>query len=206
MVAASNGLLHGPLSAGTVHVCLDMQNLFGPAGPWATPWMERVLPVTVQLARHYEGRTLFTRFIPPVSADDEIGVWRRFYRRWEQITQPHLWPGALDLVDELLAVSEHAPIIDKTRFSAFSAPAFHEALMARRADTLILSGAETDMCVLATALGAIDAGFRVIIVEDAVCSSSDEGHDALMALYRHRFAEQVETIESDKLMGMSPPR
>lgn len=205
MVAASNGLLHGPLSAGTVHVCLDMQNLFGPTGPWATPWMERVLPVTVQLSRHYEGRTIFTRFIPPASADDEIGVWRRFYRRWEEVTRPHLQPKMLDVVDELLAVGKHVPVIDKGRFSAFSALAFHEALNARRADTLILSGAETDMCVLATAFGAIDAGFRVIIVEDAVCSSSDEGHDALMTLYRHRFAEQVETVGSDILLAMTPP-
>jgi PhnB protein len=39
--------------------------------------------------------------------------------------------------------------------------------MRRRSDTLILTGAETDVCVLSTALGAIDHGYRVIIVEDA---------------------------------------
>jgi nicotinamidase-related amidase len=47
----------------------------------------------------------------------------------------------------------------------------------RHTDMLILTGAETDVCVLSTALGAIDHGYRVIITEDGVCSSSDQGHD-----------------------------
>jgi nicotinamidase-related amidase len=34
--------------------------------------------------------------------------------------------------------------------------------------------------VLATVLDAIDIGYRVIVVRDAVCSSSDEGHEMLM--------------------------
>jgi hypothetical protein len=37
---------------------------------------------------------------------------------------------------------------------------------------------------------AVDRGFRVIVVEDGLCSSSDKGHDALMTLYRTRFPEQ----------------
>ena len=39
------------------------------------------------------------------------------------------------------------------------------------------SGSETDVCVLATVLDAVDIGYRVIVVRDAICSSSDEGHD-----------------------------
>ena len=34
-------------------------------------------------------------------------------------------------------------------------------------DTLVITGGETDVCVLATMLGAIDWGFRVILVMDA---------------------------------------
>ena len=40
--------------------------------------------------------------------------------------------------------------------------------------------AETDVCVLSTVLDAVNIGFRVVMVEDALCSSSDAGHDALM--------------------------
>jgi nicotinamidase-related amidase len=37
--------------------------------------------------------------------------------------------------------------------------------------------------VLATVLNAVDIGYRVIVVRDAVCNSSDEGRDMLMRLH-----------------------
>ena len=54
-------------------------------------------------------------------------------------------------------------------------------------DTIIITGGETDVCVLATMLGAVDWGFRVILVTDALCSSADETHDAMMNVYMNRF-------------------
>lgn len=48
------------------------------------------------------------------------------------------------------------------------------------------------MRVLATFLGAVDRGLRVVLVSNALCSSLDATHDALMALYLSRFNEQVE--------------
>jgi nicotinamidase-related amidase len=41
----------------------------------------------------------------------------------------------------------------------------------RASDTVITTGGETDVCVLATMLVDIDWGFRVILVTDA-CSSA----------------------------------
>jgi hypothetical protein len=43
-------------------------------------------------------------------------------------------------------------------------------------------GQWTDVCELVTVLGAVDLGYRVIVVKDAVCNSFDEGHDALMKM------------------------
>jgi len=67
---------------------------------------------------------------------------------------------------------------------------------------VVLSGAETDVCVLATVLSAVDFGFRVVIVEDALCSSLDVGHDALMTLYRNRFSEQIDLVTLDELNSL----
>jgi nicotinamidase-related amidase len=50
--------------------------------------------------------------------------------------------------------------------------------------------------VLATVLDAVDIGYRVIVIRDAVCSSSDEGHDLLMRLYHTRYLEQIETADA----------
>ena len=49
-------------------------------------------------------------------------------------------------------------------------------------------------------LGAIDWGFRVILVTDALCSSADETHDAMMNVYMNRFGEQVETVTTATLL------
>lgn len=39
-------------------------------------------------------------------------------------------------------------------------------------------------------------------VEDALCSSFDAGHDALMTLYCSRFAEPIELVNSEELMSL----
>jgi nicotinamidase-related amidase len=54
--------------------------------------------------------------------------------------------------------------------------------------------------VLSTLLGAIDWVFRVILVTDALCSSSDKTHDAMMNVYMNRFGEQVETVTTSALL------
>jgi nicotinamidase-related amidase len=53
--------------------------------------------------------------------------------------------------------------------------------------------------VLSTVLDAVNIGFRVVIVEDALCSSSDQGHDALMTMYRLRFGEQIDLVTAEAL-------
>jgi nicotinamidase-related amidase len=45
----------------------------------------------------------------------------------------------------------------KTRYSAFAEPRPIEQLHQRETDALIVSGSETDVCVLATVLDAVDA-------------------------------------------------
>ena len=64
-----------------------------------------------------------------------------------------------------------------------------------------MSGGETDVCVLATVLGAIDRGYRVVIAADAVCGSADATHDAVMTLYASRFSEQVEIAGTEDILS-----
>jgi nicotinamidase-related amidase len=69
----------------------------------------------------------------------------------------------------------------------------------KKVGTVVITGAETDVCVLSTVLDAVDLGLRVVIVEDALCSPFDAGHDAPMTLYRNRFAEQIELVRLEEL-------
>jgi nicotinamidase-related amidase len=95
-----------------------------------------------------------------------------------------------------------ATVIDKPAYSAFSKSVLAAFLREKNVDTLIITGSETDVCVLATVLDAVDMGFRVIVVEDALCSSFDQGHDALMTLYRNRFSEQIELMNQADILEL----
>ncbi|MCS3760224.1 cysteine hydrolase [Bradyrhizobium sp. CCBAU 53351] len=182
-----------------VHLCIDMQNIFAPGGLWATPWMERVLPTIASIVARYQARTVFTRFITPEDPADRRGQWQRYFHRWHQATRRNLPPSALDLVPALTRFVPPAAIIDKPAYSAFSNPALATSLVDKNVGTVVISGAETDVCVLSTVLSAVDLGFRVVIVEDALCSSSDVGHDALMTMYRTRFHGQVDLVTAEEL-------
>jgi hypothetical protein len=52
---------------------------------------------------------------------------------------------------------------------------------------------------------AVNIGFRVVIVEDALCSTSDAGHDALMTMYRLLFNEQIDLVRAEQLADIWPP-
>jgi nicotinamidase-related amidase len=194
-------LLPLPLTERTVHLCVDMQRIFSAEGPWPTPWMDKVLPVATTLARRHPERTIFTRFIPPVRPDQMPGMWQRYYRRWRVATREtlDLHLAGVDAVSGGLCPP--STIIDKTRYSAFAEPRMIEHLRRREADALIVSGSETDVCVLATVLDAVDIGYRVIVVRDAICSSSDEGHDMLMRLYHTRYTVQIETADAAAILA-----
>jgi len=104
----------------------------------------------------------------------------------------------------LSGLSPTATVIDKTRYSGFAEPTLVAHLRERQADALIVSGSETDVCVLASVLGAVDLGYRVVVARDPLCSPSDEGHDMLMRLYHSRFTEQIETADAETILSQWP--
>jgi nicotinamidase-related amidase len=189
-----------------VHLCVDMQRIFAKGGIWETPWMERVLPVVAGIAARYAERTIFTRFITPEQPGNRPGQWQNYYRRWQAATRARLAPSQLDLVPELRRFTPPATVIDKPAYSAFFGSQLDAFLQQKSVRTVVVTGAETDVCVLSTVMSAVDRGLRVVIAEDALCSSSDDGHEALMTMYRTRLQEQIELITAEMLPELWAPR
>lgn len=171
-------LPRGPIGRSCIHLCCDMQRMFHDRTDWHTPWMPRVLPRTRSLAAAHPDQTIFTRFIPASRPGEGSGTWQRYYQRWESMTAERMGPAMIDLVPELATFVPPAQVIDEHVYSPWMEGKLHPLLQDRGIDTVVVSGSETDVCVLATVLGAVDRGYRVIVAADAICSSADETHDA----------------------------
>lgn len=183
-----------------IHVVVDMQDLFDIHPEWGFPALRQVLPQVTALAKHSSARTLWTRFIPAGTAEAAQGSWRDYYRQWPTAT---LTAGAdkfLGLLPELRGIARSEDVFDKHAFSAFAALGFAEVLKRRGATALILSGAETDVCIWATALDAIDLGFHVVLPRDAMASFSAEAHAAILGAIAPRFMPQIAVSDTASIL------
>ncbi len=177
-----------------------MQRLFAEQTAWSFPWLPRVLPQVIEIARHHAEHTIFTRFIPPHEPAQMPGTWRGYYERWRAFTLERLDCALLELVPPLAAFVPPAAGVDKHLYSGFSGTGLARTLEARGARTLVMTGGETDVCVLATLMSAVDRGYAVVLVSDGLCSARDDTHDALMKLYRTRFTGQIETATTEEVL------
>lgn len=92
--------------------------------------------------------------------------------------------------DVLPSLQRHIPparVFDKLTYSPWTDGRLDAILKHERVVSVVVSGGETDVCVLAAVLGAIDLGYHVTVLSDAICSGADETHDAALKLLRDRF-------------------
>lgn len=188
------------LPATTLHIVIDMQRLFAEATAWHTPDLTRILPQVLKLTEARPERTLFARFVVPKNPEAARGRWQAYYRRWASVTGERIDPALLDVVAPLADLATADRVFDKSTYSIFDTPAFVERLERGAADTLVFSGVETDVCVLASIFDAVDRGYRVIVPADAVASSSPAAHQAALEVLMPRLAEQIEIWDTQAVV------
>lgn len=186
------------LSRGTVaHLCIDMQRLFAEPTGWHTPAIATIVPNVIRLAEAHAGRTIFARFTVPPTAEHVAGSWRRYYDHWNGITAAVATdPGLISLIEPLADLAQAEVTIDKPTYSLFQVPALLDQLKAWGTETIVLTGVETDVCVLATLFDAVDHGYHVVVASDAVASSSPAGHEAVMQNVLPRLPQQVDVVDT----------
>jgi nicotinamidase-related amidase len=201
----SSLLSHGPLGPDVCHVAVDMQVYFAENSEWASSATLAIVPAVSRLAAHAPARTVFTRFIPPHALEHATGHWQNYYRRWSSVLRKHNPEEIYGLLPALQAFVPPAHVVDKETYSVFETPGFVQLLERLSCRTLILTGVETDVCVLATALSAVDRGFRVILASDAVASGSDTGHARTLDTLVPRFDHQIEVATSEDILRRWKP-
>jgi nicotinamidase-related amidase len=72
----------------------------------------------------------------------------------------------------------------KHAYDCCGEPAIVEALRRLPVEQIVLAGAETDVCVMQSALGLRDLGYQVFLLEDCVFTSEPHPRPALERMYR----------------------
>src|SRR5262245_10061142 len=72
----------------------------------------------------------------------------------------------------------------KCAYDCCAEPAIAEALRHLPVEQIVLAGAETDVCVMQSACGLLDLGYRVFLLEDCVFTSESHPRPALERIYR----------------------
>jgi nicotinamidase-related amidase len=80
------------------------------------------------------------------------------------------YPKGLGRTNLEVADAVGEDFIPKTTFDCFGEPAFGKALEDLSPKTLVIAGIEAHVCVLQTALDALDRGYKVHVLADAVSS------------------------------------
>lgn len=178
----------------TALVVIDMQNYFmAPGAPSEMPMARTIVPTINHLAgavRATGGQVAWVQN----STNDTRQSWsvmhdllltpERRKLRWAQMEEAaeghRLWLT--------LEVRPEDWRLTKKRFSAFirGSSEIEARLRAQGLDTVLIAGTATNVCCESSARDAMMLNFKVVMVSDALATSTDEAHAAsLLTFYAH---------------------
>ena len=148
---------------------------------------ETSTPVIFTLVRYAEGGTdggMFFRKVAPLAAfvgDTPDG----------------------SVIDEL-APRDNELVVIKQYASSFFGTSLDSTLRALDVDTLLLTGLSTSGCIRATAVDAIQLGFRPIVIADAVGDRDEQPHEASLFDLGAKYADVVPSGEAEAYLRSRP--
>lgn len=123
-------------------------------------------------------RKLSARGVTTIYANDNYGVWHSDFK--ELVRACQALPGARGEIATLLAPAECDLTVLKPRHSAFHSTPLDHLLQELKANTLVVAGLSTDMCVHLTAMDAYMQGYKVWVPSD--CTAAESENSKALAL------------------------
>lgn len=117
---------------------------------------------------------------------------------WNNILLPIGDPGA-EMVEELKPLDDEI-VVNKTTDSVLAGTNYEFLLRNMGIETVVCTGVVTDQCVASTVRSLADAGFEVILVEDACAAATQELHDAEIMIMNQIYCQVMSTDETISLI------
>lgn len=173
-----------------VLLVVEAQEVFLRVNDWHIPSFSGIIENISLLAKFFGGSTLFSKHVPPATTAN--GTWNDFYKNWNYIgSDATVWDIATPLSG--LQGTEFV----KATYSCFGSPDFLNLIS--NTSHLVIAGVETDCCVMATVLDAIDLGISITVVTDAITSPSKIAHDGALEFFK-RVPLQVLTATTEEIL------
>jgi nicotinamidase-related amidase len=96
-------------------------------------------------------------------------------------------------IDPRIAPLPHEPVLNKLFASAFFGTPLSSLLTAAGCDSVIVTGASTSGCVRATAVDALQHGYRPVVPRDAVGDRNPSAHEANLYDIDTKYGDVVST-------------
>ena len=166
----------------TALVVVDMQRGFlDPGEAMEVPPAREIVPVIHALLDLFRAKGLpvvFSEFVYSESAPVLIGTLHPEHKPAPPGAPRgfgHPSSACLEGTASADTVSDLAPrpdelVVRKRGYDAFAGTPLDGALRARNVTSLVVTGTMTDICVLATVIGALHREYRVTVVEDGVAT------------------------------------
>ncbi len=116
----------------------------------------------------------------------DSGIWRL-----KQKGLPSLIRGAGTAIDPRVGRRPEEPVVTKKYASAFFGTDLVSRLNAGAIDTLVITGCTTSGCVRATAVDAVQYGYRPMVVREAVGDRSQAAHEQSLFDLDQKYADVV---------------
>ena len=98
-------------------------------------------------------------------------------------------------IDPRIAPVGEEPVLTKLWASAFHGTSFASFLTEHGCDSLVVTGASTSGCIRATAVDALQHGYRVLVPRDAVGDRNPAAHEANLYDIDTKYGDVVSTDE-----------
>ena len=104
-------------------------------------------------------------------------------------------------IDPRIAPRETEPVLNKLFASGFYGTGLPSLLAAAGVDTLIVTGASTSGCVRATAVDALQYGYRPVVPREAVGDRNPDAHEANLYDIDAKYGDVVPVDEVLEYLG-----
>lgn len=109
-------------------------------------------------------------------------------------------------VDSRLARQKDEPVLVKLFASAFFGTPLDDMLRGEACDTVVVTGASTSGCVRATAVDALQYGYRVLVPREAVADRAEDAHDGSLLDIDAKYGDVVSIDEAVAAVEQAAPR